>query len=142
MQDTKQLWEQCLGDIEQAVSRANYSTWFKNTTITRQENGTACIGVPNEFVKDWLCNKYHKLILKTLMQYSENVRAVEYTITRYDIKPKEEVSIEQKSFINKELPLQDLYINKEDNLNPRYIFESFIVGSFNELAFAAAPSYC
>ncbi|QQR50585.1 chromosomal replication initiator protein DnaA [Candidatus Nomurabacteria bacterium] len=140
MQDTKQLWEQCLGDIEQAVSRANYSTWFKNTTITRQENGTACIGVPNEFVKDWLCNKYHKLILKTLMQYSENVRAVEYTITRYDIKPKEEVSIEQKSFINKELPLQDLYINKEDNLNPRYIFESFIVGSFNELAFAAAQA--
>jgi chromosomal replication initiator protein len=140
MQDTKQLWEQCLGDIEQAVSRANYSTWFKNTTITRQENGTACIGVPNEFVKDWLCNKYHKLILKTLMQYSENVRAVEYTITRYDIKPKEETSTEQKSFINKELPLQDLYINKEDNLNPRYIFESFIVGSFNELAFAAAQA--
>lgn len=140
MQDTKQLWEQCLGDIEQAVSRANYSTWFKNTTITRQENGTACIGVPNEFVKDWLCNKYHKLILKTLMQYSENVRAVEYTITRYDIKPKEEASTEQKSFINKELPLQDLYINKEDNLNPRYIFESFIVGSFNELAFAAAQA--
>ncbi|MGI9118471.1 MAG: chromosomal replication initiator protein DnaA, partial [Minisyncoccia bacterium] len=38
------------------------------------------------------------------------------------------------------LPLADLYVNKEDNLNPRYTFDSFVVGSFNELAYAGAQA--
>jgi chromosomal replication initiator protein len=38
------------------------------------------------------------------------------------------------------LPLNDFYINKEDNLNPRYTFESFVVGPFNELAYAASQA--
>lgn len=139
MVDNKTLWDTCLQDIEQSVSRANFSTWFKNTCISKQESGTASIGVPNEFVKDWLNNKYNKLILKTLMQYSDNVRSVEYIIVKHDIKPKND-SLVEKTYINKELPLQDLYINKEDNLNPRYVFDGFIVGAFNELAYAAAQA--
>lgn len=130
----------CLSEIEQSVSRANFSTWFKNTSIAKQDNGTACVGVPNEFVKDWLFNKYHKLILKTLMNHSEAIRGVEFIIVKHDLRQKTEESEQQKSFINKELPLADLYINKEDNLNPRYIFDGFIVGGFNELAFAASQA--
>lgn len=139
MIENKQLWETCLSEIEQSVSRANFSTWFKNTSITKQDSGTAYIGVPNEFVKDWLFNKYHKLILKTLMNYSEHVRGIEFVIVKHDIRQKIE-DIEQKSMLNKELPLADLYINKEDNLNPRYVFDGFIVGGFNELAFAASQA--
>ncbi|OGI95506.1 hypothetical protein A2917_03045 [Candidatus Nomurabacteria bacterium RIFCSPLOWO2_01_FULL_42_17] len=142
--NTKQLWKNCLAEIETSISRANFSTWFKNTSIIREDTGIIYIGVPNEFVRDWLINKYHKLITKTIADAYENMRAVEYTITKTEV-VKEELApvVENESSVNsvnKELPLRDLYISPEDNLNPRYHFNSFIVGSFNELAYAAAQA--
>jgi len=137
--NTKQLWKNCLVEIEAGISRANFSTWFKNTSIIKEEAGIIYIGVPNEFVRDWLINKYHKLITKIIADSYENMRAVEYTITKTEVIKQELPTIkENESYVNKELPLKDLYINPEDNLNPRYHFNSFIVGSFNELAYAAS----
>ncbi len=138
--DTKQLWKNCLVEIEAGVSKANFSTWFKNTSILKEEMGIVYVGVPNEFVRDWLKNKYHKLITKTIADTYENMRAVEYIIAKIETEGRETLSETEETFINKELPLRDLYINQEDNLNPRYHFDSFIVGSFNELAYAAAQA--
>jgi chromosomal replication initiator protein len=134
----KQLWKNCLAEIETGISKANFSTWFKNTSIIREEAGIIYIGVPNEFVRDWLMNKYHKLITKTIADEFENMRAVEYVITKTE-NTNQEVTTTREN-IEKELPLKDLYINPEDNLNPRYHFNSFIVGTFNELAYAAAQA--
>jgi len=119
------------------MSKANFSTWFKNTSIIKEETGIIYIGVPNEFVRDWLMKKYHKLITKTIADAYENMRAVEYVITKIE---KEETIPAMNETAEKELPLKDLYINPEDNLNPRYHFNSFIVGTFNELAYAAAQA--
>lgn len=138
--DTKQLWKSCLMEIETGVSKANFSTWFKNTSILKEEMGIVYIGVPNEFVRDWLKNKYHKLITKTIADAYENMRAVEYTITKLESKKTDSTQNTQEIFVNKELPLKDLYINPDDNLNPRYQFNSFIVGGFNELAYAASQA--
>ena len=137
--DTKQLWKTCLIEIEANVSKANFSTWFKNTCILKEETGVVYVGVPNEFVRDWLKNKYHKLITKTIADLYENMRAVEYMITKIETVKQENAKMGD-SFLNKELPLADLYINPEDNLNPRYRFNSFIVGGFNELAYAASQA--
>jgi chromosomal replication initiator protein len=137
--DIKNLWKNCLVEIEGSVSKANFSTWFKNTHILKEENGIVYIGVPNEFVRDWIKNKYHKLITKTIADSYENMRAIEYTITKLESEKPETFSINTKQ-INKELPLKDLYINPEDNLNSRYQFNSFIVGTFNELAYAAGQA--
>lgn len=136
--DTKQLWKSCLVEIEAGISKANFSTWFKNTNIVKEDSGIVYIGVPNEFVRDWLKNKYHKLITKTIADVYENMRAVEYIISKTE-NTKEE-PIKNEAFADKELPLKDLYINPEDNLNSRYKFDSFIVGSFNELAYAASQA--
>ena len=137
--DTKQLWKNCLVEIEGGISKANLSTWFKNTHILKEETGIVYVGVPNEFVRDWLKNKYHKLITKTIADAYENMRAVEYIITKTEAS-KQEISPMNEIYINKELPLKDLYINPDDNLNPRYRFDSFIVGPFNELAYAASQA--
>jgi chromosomal replication initiator protein len=83
-------------------------------------------------------NKYHKLITKTIADAYENMRAVEYIITKVE-NPKQEI-VTTNERVEKELPLRDLYINPEDNLNPRYHFNSFIVGTFNELAYAASQA--
>ena len=137
--NTKQLWKNCLVEIEIGLSKANFSTWFKNTSIIKEDAGIVFIGVPNEFVRDWLMNKYHKLITKTIANEYENMRAVEYVITKMESVAEREVAVISET-ANKELPLKDLYINPEDNLNPRYHFNSFIVGTFNELAYAAAQA--
>src|SRR5258705_7147483 len=124
--DTKQLWKNCLVEIEAGLSKANFSTWFKNTSILKEEMGIIYIRVPNEFVRDWLMNKYHKLITKTLANAHDNMRAVEYVITKIEPNRQEIEITNETTYINKELPLRDLYINPEDNLNPRYHFNSFI----------------
>ena len=141
-EDLKILWDNSLSEIELNISKANYNTWFKNTCITKEDNGIVYIGVPNEFVKDWLYNKFHKLILKTLINNNENIRNIEYVINKVEISSKmeEEFNSKNKNNINKELPLNDYYINKDDNLNPKYNFNSFIVGPFNELAYAVSQA--
>ncbi len=139
--DNKQLWQKASVEIEISVSKANWSTWFKNTGISRIDDGVVYLSVPNEFVKDWLLNKFHKLILKSLRGLSENVRTVEYVVMREktkDVSQMEPAKI--KPSLVGELPLSDLYIDREDNLNPKYTFESFVIGPFNELAHAAAQA--
>ena len=142
--DTKELWDHCLVEIEAEVSKANFSTWFRNTSLIKEDAGTVYVGVPNEFVKDWLSNKFHKLIMRVLRNAWEHTRNVEYLVIKTNAKvPARETGTPflQADFAkNIELPLKDLYINKEDNLNPRYTFESFIVGPFNELAYAATQA--
>lgn len=140
--DFKNMWDKVLSDIELSVSKANFNTWFKDTFITRFGDGVVTIGVPNTFVKEWLSTRYHGVILKSLRELNEHVRALEYLVTKNDLKTKAEISMASNIFTNNntELPLSDLYINKEDNLNPRYTFESFVVGPFNEVAHAASQA--
>ena len=136
------IWNQCLKQIETSVSRANFSTWFKHTSIVKQDGGTVYVGVPNEFVKEWLSNKYQSLILKSMIDNVDaGIRSIEFQIVKAGQSPKKEIKKETlDEIVKKELPLKDLYINKEDNLNPRYTFDSFIVGGFNELAHAASQA--
>ncbi len=140
--DSKQLWDSVLLEAELSVSRANFTTWFKNTRIAKIDGGTVYVGVPNEFIREWLSSKYSKFILRVLRESSDSVRGVEYTIAAAEGKePAEKKHTEaEKRFQGMELPLSDLYINKEDNLNPRYTFENLVVGPFNEVAQAAAEA--
>src|SRR3989338_4755170 len=141
MNDIKKLWEGALLEIELSVSKANFTTWFKDTSIARIEEGIVFLSVPNTFVKDWLQNKYHKFILRSLRNLAGEIRALEYTVTKDDPRKRDLPSqkMGMPSF-TPELPLQDHYVDKESNLNPRYTFESFVVGPFNELAHAASQA--
>jgi chromosomal replication initiator protein len=138
--DTKKLWENTLAEIEINVSRANFTMWFKDTRISRFEDGIVYLSVPNVFIKDWLVKKFHLSILKYLRNHAD-VRGIEYVVSKEE--PKRHDNEAQKPIhINttSELPLSEYYINKEDNLNPRYAFEAFVVGPFNELAYAASQA--
>ncbi len=138
-EENKKLWGSVLSEIELSTSKANFNMWFKDTFIDRQEEGTIFIGVPNVFVKDWLINKYHKNILKSLRNFGEHIHAIEYLVIKLEGKKedKKEAKADQD---HNELPLQDFYINKDDNLNSKYTFDTFVVGPFNELAHAAAQA--
>ena len=136
--DNKKLWDSVLVEMELNLSKPNFNTWFKDTSIIKQEDGSVYLGVPNTFVQDWLSSKFHNTILKALRVLSGNIQSLHYIISREEMREKQEIP--KVIPINKELPIADIYINKEDNLNPRYTFDSFVVGPFNEFAHAASQA--
>src|ERR1700677_4285495 len=95
MLDNKTLWDNVLVEMELAVSKANFNTWFRNTYIIKQEEGVVHLSVPNAFVKDWLINKYHKNILRSLRTLNEHVRSMEYVIAKEEGKKSEQETFRQ-----------------------------------------------
>ncbi len=136
MTTIKELWENALVELELTISKPNFNTWFKDTHIVRVEDGVVFLGVPSQFARDWLSTKFHKDILRSLRGLSENVRNVEYVISRNAKKVNEEVRVVPATV--SELPLES--IHSKTNLNPRFTFNTLIVGAFNELAHAAAQA--
>ncbi|MFA7216536.1 MAG: chromosomal replication initiator protein DnaA [Candidatus Paceibacterota bacterium] len=139
MIDNKKLWDSVLVEMELNLSKPNFNTWFKDTHIVKQEDGAVYVGVPNTFVQDWLFNKFHNVILKAIRDLSSNIQSLHYVISKDESKMKQQ-ELNKNIVINKELPIQDFYINKDDNLNPKYTFETFVVGPFNEFAHAASQA--
>ncbi len=135
--DVKKLWDDALVKIELGITPANFKTWFRDTQIISLEDGTLTIGVPSVFVRDWLQDKFQSMILKTLRELTPYVRSLEYAVVQRSDRRTETTKTQT---INAALPLEDYYINKSDNLNPKYSFENFVVGPYNALAHAAAKT--
>ncbi len=134
--DVKQLWDDALVTIELSITPANFKTWFKDTHIVSLEDGTVTLGVPSVFVRDWLSDKFQTMILKVLRELSPHVRSIEYAVVQRNDRRSET----KQQTVNAALPLEEYYINKSDNLNPKYVFETFVIGPFNALAHTAAKT--
>ena len=140
----EEIWQTVLAQIQLNISQANFATWFKNTGIISYEKGEALVSVPNTFVKEWLENKYNKTIFKILYNLDKEIKEVKYIIGKTELKilktyptfrqPKKQFEGQAIG----QLEFEEFKIDKETNLNPRYTFESFVVGSSNELAHATA----
>ncbi len=141
MHDHNKLWENVRTEIELTLSKSDYLMWFKDTNIHRVEDGIVYLNVPSTFIKEWLWKKFHNSILRILRNHNDAVRGLEYVINEQkDPKKCETSAAAIKAHMYNELPLNELYVNKEDNLNPRYTFENFVIGPFNEIAHAAAQA--
>jgi len=135
----EELWQAVLSQIQLNISPANFATWFANTKISSVDDNDAIVSVPNSFSKEWLEQKYHKEILKILKSLDENIRDIKYVVIPVNAKitaggkrgMKKEDATEQQGF-------SELEVSKETNLNPKYTFDNFITGPFNEIAYAAA----
>jgi len=132
----EELWQTVLAQIQLSISQANFATWFKNTGIVSQEENQIVVFVPNSFTKEWLENKYGKTIFKILHSLDEEVKGVKYTVGKTELKFLKKAPTSSLPEIG-QLEFQEFKIDKETNLNPRYTFENFIVGPFNELPQAA-----
>ena len=141
-----ELWRATLAKLELTISRPNFLTWFQETGVTAVESGLVTICVPNGFAKEWLQNKYHRDILHALRELNNEVKEVAYTIG----KPPHPAVVGSGKQKTHDAPppvsdtddssIRELTVNPETNLNPRYTFKNFVVGSFNELAHAAAQA--
>jgi chromosomal replication initiator protein len=136
-----ELWQSVLAQMQFHISKANFATWFQNTEIISKDNEKVIISVPNAFSKEWLSNKYNKLILKTLRDMDDSIKELEFVIKPQALKTNPlKVNQQQEKPEDIQLKFDEFKVNKETNLNPRYTFDNFVVGSFNELAHAAAQA--
>ncbi len=137
----EQLWQAVLGEVELSVSKANFTTWLKNTFIVSKDDNEVVVAVPNAFAKEWLENKYHKFILEALQNISGKIEKVSYVIKTASPDPKKFNKINSQkegSRVDGVTPFSQSADNGFDGiLNPNYIFENFVIGSNNELAHAA-----
>lgn len=138
----EELWKAALGEIELSISKANFITWFKNTSILSSKDGRITIGVPNGFAKEWLENKYNSYILKALRNIQPDIKDVSCSIVLNQEPAAKEHQVDAvlpPRPINPSFPVgeKNALINLENNLNPKYVFENFVVGGSNELARAA-----
>jgi chromosomal replication initiator protein len=144
-------WQAVLGEIELSVSRGNFMTWFKNTELISHNDETAVIGVPNIFIKQQLERKYTELITDTLAKNGITPKTVTYKITSGGTKrvetdepvlvtPSNNQRSSQRPAVTVARTPASLSHSYRKGINERYTFENFIVGSGNELAFAACQS--
>jgi len=143
--DNTNLWQAVLGQLEITLSKANFATWFKNTSILSQDDGKIVVSVPNVYTQEWLGKKYHKEIFAAFTDLlNGNVQLIEYKVgsgkatvfKKNSSQPT--ISIDEK--INESTSAETPLRSTKTNLNPKLTFESFVVGASNHLAYAAAQS--
>ena len=136
----EELWKAVLGEMELSLSKANFTTWFKNTLISSKEDNAIVVSVPNGFVKEWLENKFQKQILGSINILEPHVRELKFqigsSIAPLDLNKKDFSHLITEKAMEDKISYTD--VDKATNLNKRYTFDSFVVGSNNELAHAAS----
>lgn len=165
-----ELWRAVLGELELSISQANFKTWFGHTQLHSFENGCITILVPNAVAKTYIENKHQKQIIQSVERIlGQPVQKVVFRVestTRPGVQAAEAIqnnhippqsvaaSIQQRTATAVSQPtvarqqppsLQTTVTERIEaknrfGLNPRYTFESFIVGKTNELAHAAAQA--
>jgi len=117
-------WDEVLAKVEAKVNRHSFATWFRPTQFLRQDGINLLVRVPNPQFKEWLAKNYHGVIVEALSEVGRGDLRV-----AFDCEP-EAVPVAE--------PATDRDAVVSTSLNPKYTFESFVVGSSNQFAHAAA----
>lgn len=133
----EEVWRSTKGALQLQMTRANYDEWIKDTQLLSAEDNAFIIGVPNFYVRDWLQDRLHPLLKRTVEGIIGHSVALNYTVYK---KNSSEIAME-----NREIPPllvtdrgRESKLPQSIDLNPRYTFSRFIVGSGNRMAHAAA----
>jgi chromosomal replication initiator protein len=114
-----EIWEAALGQLQLEVSKPNFSTWLSKTVGMECRDHRFVVGVPNTFIAEYLEKNQRSLIEKALTGILRDDVKVEFRVS---------ASAEKPGAARTNLPL----------FNPRYTFDTFVVGNSNNLAYAAA----
>lgn len=141
----KELWQAVLGEIELSISKASFTTWFKNTFVQELQKDKIVVAVPNIFAKEWLEKKYKQGILDSVRHHFPSVNSLSCTIDteqKDTSKSLDSAAIRTKSSLRARPKFSPITSSafSDSNLNARYTFENFVVGANSELAYAACRS--
>lgn len=122
MGEIQAIWTKTLEIMEQRISGPSFETWLKDTEALNMSNDRLVVSVPTDFVREWLENRYSQLICDVLAEVTGRKLQLAFVVktaaTAGQFSQRDEVSSAQ--------------------LNPKYTFESFVIGNSNRFAHAAA----
>ncbi|MEW6622368.1 MAG: chromosomal replication initiator protein DnaA [Bacillota bacterium] len=122
------IWQKTLDILGSELSKSTFETWLKSTRLAYYKNTLMVVAVPNEFAKDWLQSRYYNIIKNTLQ-----------LIVNHDIDLQFGLPAEIEELEKEEVA--DIYQEKNSSicyLNPKYMFDSFVIGNSNRFAHAAS----
>ncbi|MEK3988072.1 MULTISPECIES: chromosomal replication initiator protein DnaA [Robertmurraya] len=134
MENISDLWNNALANIEKKISKPSFETWLKSTKAHSLQGDTLTVTAPNEFARDWLEERYSQLIAGILYDITGEELGVKFIIPQNQNEVEDDIPIPQKRNI-KDDDHQELPLNM---LNPKYTFDTFVIGSGNRFAHAAS----
>jgi chromosomal replication initiator protein len=138
------IWDEVLGRIEAKVNRHSYYTWFKPTSFVADRGTTIHVRVPNALFRDWLTKHYSTVINESLSELNRNDAGLAFLTDGEEPPQVVTVSVElpetgtAEAASTAEPESVPAPITGSAGLNPRYTFETFIVGPSNQFAHAAS----
>ena len=132
----EQAWQATLGQLQVEMSKAAFDTWVRDTEMVTYEDGSFVIGVQNAYARDWLESRLLSTVTRLLTGIMNRTVQVRFVVWQKSSKNLDQRELEPDSGESKIAPSPASAINT--SINPRYSFESFVVGASNRLAHAAA----
>ncbi len=135
--DANQAWQTVLGQLEMEMPRASYDTWVRDTNPMSYEDGLLTVGVRNAYARDWLESRLATTVSKLLIGVMNRRVDVDFVVSQ--TQPLNVIEEQAPPLEEDEGETHAVQL-AHSNLNPRYTFENFVVGSGNRLAHAAAQA--
>jgi len=132
--NAKQLWQAALGELQMEMPRATFDTWVRDAELLTFEDGSFVIGVQNAYARDWLHERLLSTVKRVLTKMVGASVDVRFVVWQDDVDEEDITPLWRRT---KEIAGEDASIC---NLNSRYTFETFVVGTSNRLAHAAAQA--
>jgi chromosomal replication initiator protein len=130
------VWSAALGELQLQMTQATFDTWLRDSRFLKHEDGAFVVGVKSGYAKDWLETRLFATIKRTLVRLTG--RPVDIKFVVWDGEPLRQEAVTLLNLHDPSLPQRTDHDLCAANLNPRYIFESFVVGPGNRLAHAAS----
>lgn len=126
--DLTELWQKSLEILKQEIAPVSFETWIVPIKPIAVSNSTVILKIDDSFIKNTVETKYYNLIENTIKHLMGSNYKIAITET-------ENINTEEKAQSNKPEKQKSEF---ESNLNPKYVFSTFVVGNSNRLAHAAA----
>jgi chromosomal replication initiator protein len=129
----EQAWQSVLGQLQMEMPRASFDTWVRDTKPVSYQDGTLTIGVRNAYARDWLESRLTSTVSRLLVGIMNASVAVNFIVNGNEVE-----LMRDEAYLSQPEPVT-VYEqpSRNSSLNPRYTFETFVVGSGNRLAHAA-----
>jgi chromosomal replication initiator protein len=134
------IWDEILSRVQAKVNRHSFYTWFKPTSFVADDGRSVTVRVPNALFKDWITKHYSGVIAEALDEIERSSALVQFVATgtpEKETAPAPPPRTDASSDVIEDQLSTPAPTTSAAGLNPRYTFDSFIVGSSNQFAHAA-----